>query len=169
MHTRITIAVLTALSLTFHALPARAGDLPPDFPPVVEFMGSRFYPTLSVIQTLLGIGFDPINNNVASSAVYDVCGQGITGFEPDAGIAWDPVGEEFWFINTMARDVYRYDENNEREVIFTIPENFEVPGVGVQTLHSAQGFALDRTHVYVVDAGEVLGQRDGNQWFKFHS
>lgn len=159
---RAAVGVLVAAGI---APGAHAGGTP--FPPAVEFMGSRFYPARSGIETLLGIGFDPINDHVASQSVTDLCGQLVSDWTFEAGIAWDPVDEEFWLINTQSREVYRFDENNQPDVIFTIPQSFDVPGVGQQTIYSPQGLAMDMSHVYVVDAGENIGELAGNQWFKF--
>lgn len=143
---------------------AAAGNAPR---PAVEFMDSAFYITKSSIETLLGIGFDPVAERLYSLGVRDICGNAqMIDFDPDSGVSWDPVNQEMWLIATVSREVYRY-VGGVAEVIFTIPETFDVPGVGLQTLFSPQGLALDEEHVYVVDAGENLGERDGNQWFKF--
>lgn len=158
-----TLLVSAAATATA-AAGAAAGTAPR---PVVQFMDSTFYLTKSSIETLQGIGFDPVNERLYSLGVRDICGSAqMIDFTPDSGVSWDPVNGEMWLISTVSREVYRY-VNGTAEVIFTIPETFDVPGVGSQTLYSPQGLALDESHVYVVDAGENLGERDGNQWFKF--
>lgn len=132
----------------------------------IEFRGQRYYPTLGAMEASLGIGFDPVNQRVLSVAETDICGGNAVQRAGNNGVAWDPVNGEFWMINAN-RQVYKFGAGNTPQVIFQIPQTFNVPGVGSQTLHSPQGLAVDTNHVYVVDFGPNLGQANSNQWFKF--
>ncbi len=132
----------------------------------IEFRGQRYYPTLGGMQGEVGIGFDPVNNQVLSVAETDVCGNLVANRAGNNGVSWDPINQEFWMINAN-RQVYTFDANNDPAVIFEIPQTFNVPGVGSQTLHSPQGLAVDMNHVYVVDFGPNIGETNSNQWFKF--
>jgi DNA-binding beta-propeller fold protein YncE len=136
--------------------------------PYTEFMGQRFFPRITTMDSLFGVGFDPVNRNVLSIELRTECGTALMSNETaDNGVAWDPVTQEFWFIGN-ARDVYHYVAG-VAEVIFSIPENFDVPGEGPATLDRPEGLAIDMNHVYVVDAGDggVRGEVTANEWFKF--
>lgn len=133
--------------------------------PFVEFLGQTFYVTRGEMQGSLDVAFDPIEREVLSVALTDPCGDGVqTGFA-DQGASWDPVDERLWTIN-QAREV-KFWEDGSQTLLFTIPEIFEVPGVGPDTLESVRGLALDMEYVYVVDAGPDFGEIESNAWFKF--
>jgi len=137
--------------------------------PYIEFMGERFFPRLTNVSALFGVGFDPVNREILSLELRNECGTVayVTEQTADNGVAWDPVTEEFWFIGND-RDVYRYVAG-VKEVLFSIPEDFDVPGEGPATLDRPEGLAIDLNHVYVVDAGDsaVRGELAANEWFKF--
>jgi hypothetical protein len=135
--------------------------------PTIELLGERFQPTRGGMQGSLGVGFDPVNREVLSVQLTDLCGASVDpGIFADAGCSWDPITQELWMI-TPTRVVFRWLAGGQRDTLFVIPETFNVPGVGADTLESAQGLALDSTHVYVVDVGPDIGELDSNAWFKF--
>lgn len=161
--------VLLRNSLLLGFLIARllfAADPAPAASPVIEFLGERFVPRLTDMEGSLGIGFDPVNRHVLSVHLKTPCGNALmSNLTSDSGVSWDPVGQEFWFLGNN-REVYHYVAGM-KEVLFQIPETFDVPGVGTTSLESPQGLALDLDHVYVVDAGPNLGELASNEWLKF--
>lgn len=159
---RVLAIVLVVLSILPPATAGAQGT-----PALVKFMGHSFYICRSDIVGFLGIAFDPLENRVVSQGIFDVCGTLVdANYDSDSGMAWDPVNEEVWKINTATRDVYR-TVGGTNELIFNIPLTFDVPGVGPDTLEAPQGLAIDGQHVYVVDSGPNLGQIESNAWFKF--
>ncbi|MEZ5066172.1 MAG: T9SS type A sorting domain-containing protein [bacterium] len=133
--------------------------------PYVEFLGERFLVTKGEMEGSLGVGYDPILEQVQSVKRTTRCGDFVAFVDGENGIAWDYVNEEFWYLRGN-RELYHY-VNGMQTLIFTIPEVFDVPGAGPDTLESPQGLALDMNYVYVVDTGPNLGALDSNAWFKF--
>ncbi len=139
--------------------------------PIVEFLGQRFYLSDAGIPASQDIAFRRSDQTILTGAGHVmVCGGAASAAQGDQGIAVDPVTDEFWFV-TNTGDVRRITDEGgmsfASERVFLIPDEFTVPGVGVQTVHSPRGLALDDTHVYVVDAGPDLGEPTSNAWFKF--
>jgi hypothetical protein len=167
MRHHLTI-IATLLALTGALVAALAPASPASAAPYIEFMGERFIPRLSTMDALFGVGFDPVNRRVLSLELRTECGGAVMSNETaDNGVSWDPVNQEFWYIGNE-REVYHYVAG-VKDVLFTIPENFDVPGEGPATLDRPEGLAVDMNHVYVVDAGDagVRGQLTANEWFKF--
>ena len=153
-----TLSVVLWTPVVVHAQPEAS---------FIEFLGQRFQPTRGGMQGSLDVGFDPMNRQILSVQLTDRCGGSIDpGIFADGGCSWDPVTHEFWNI-TQDRVVYRWLAGGQRDTLLVIPQVFNVPGVGADTLESAQGLALDSTHVYVMDTGPNPGQTDSNAWFKF--
>jgi len=135
--------------------------------PVVTFMGHR-YAIGRGAEAFESIAFDPLNHELASQGkIRDLCGAEISdGPNESPGLAWDPVSNLYWQI-TQDRVVRRWNRDALVDTVFTIPEIFNVPGSGPDTLESVRGLAVDLTHVYVVDAGPDSGELWSNAWFKF--
>ena len=143
-------------------IPAQASEA------TIEFLGQHFVPRRGQMTGLLGIGYDPLNDRVLSAAHTTRCGENLmSNFVGDNGVAWDPVNEEFWLISGD-REVYRYD-GDQPEILFTIAETILVPGVGIATVDTPEGLAVDEDLVYVLDAGpsDQRGELAANEWFKF--
>lgn len=161
MVSRALFVLSVALILLIPPHPAQGGL-------TIEFLGERFVTRATTIPSLGGVAFDPVDRRLVSLEHRDVCGGQLMEVQTAGnGAAWDYVNEEFWYIDND-RDVYRLVGGN-KDVIFTIPENFTVPGVGPATLDRPEGIATDMTHVYVVDAGPsgTRGELASNEWFKF--
>lgn len=133
--------------------------------PVVEFLGQKFYVTLGGMEGSQCVAFDPLHDEVISVNHTTLCGGPIKAGIPEDAAAWDPVSEDFWYI-TANREVFAYN-GNVPVLQFQIPETFNVPGVGADTLENPFGLAIDMNHVYVMDAGPNLGDLESNAWFKF--
>jgi len=133
--------------------------------PFVEFLGQTFYIARGEMDGSMGVAFDPIQGKVLSVGLTDPCGNDLESPFADQGAAWDPVNEQFWTINQQ-REVKAWDGDTQVP-LFTIPEVFNVPGVGADTLESVRGLALDEQFLYVVDAGPDFGEIESNAWFKF--
>ena len=133
--------------------------------PMVEFLGERFYVTRGGRAGSQGVGFDWVERRVLSVQLTDECGGFLDNWEGNAGVAFDPVDEEFWTIG-FNREVSRL-ANGVPQLLFEIPEQLTIPGIGADTLEAPQGLALDSTHVYVLDSGPNNGTLESNAWFKF--
>lgn len=135
--------------------------------PVVTFGGRHFTVTRGS-EAFESIAFDPVNKYIASrGTIRNRCGAAVSnGPDESPGLAWDSVTNSYWQI-TNDRIVRRWVGDQVVQTVFTIPQIFNVPGTGADTLDAVKGIAVDANYVYVVDAGPNSGQISSNEWFKF--
>ncbi len=162
--TQPAIAVCVSLCslVLLISLPAAADDVP-----AVDFGGRRFAVGRGA-EAFESIAFDPVDTLVASRGkIRNQCGDEISdGPDENPGLAWDAVTGTYWQI-TNDRTVRRWQGATVVDTVFVIPQTFEVPISGPDTLEAVRGIAVDPTYVYVVDAGPNPGQIPSNEWFKF--
>jgi len=135
--------------------------------PVVSFGGKRFAVSRG-FEAFESIAFDPGNKRVASrGSIRDQCGNRLSdGPDESPGLAWDLFTGYYWQI-TNDRTVRRWLGAALVDTAFVIPQIFNVPGSGPDTLESVRGIAVDQNNVYIVDAGPNSGEIESNEWFKF--
>jgi len=157
------IFIAATLLLAAPAPPAQAN---PEGP-VISFGGRRFAVTRGA-EAFESIAFDPVNRRIASAGeIRNQCGDLVAPGPSEApGLAWDPLSNSYWQI-TNDRRVRRWVGPQVVQEVFTIPQVFDVPGTGPDTLEAPKGIAVDPDFVYVVDAGSDPGQIGSNEWFKF--
>lgn len=128
--TAMNAVLVLMFLLTAPAPPAQAN---PDGP-VISFGGRRFAVTRG-FEAFESIAFDPINRHIASAGEIRTRRGELVSAGPteSPGLAWDAVTNSYWQI-TNDRRVRRWVGNQVVQEVFTIPQIFNVPGTGPDTL-----------------------------------